>query len=89
MTSLSTIPEDQSSSNKHAAGYQPELGRKVDVETIAAPFRQEIRTKVLQLKEQGIEAPLLVGILANKDPAALKYAEWTGKACRSDGLRYE
>jgi methylenetetrahydrofolate dehydrogenase (NAD+) len=36
-----------------------------------------------------VEAPLLVGLLANKDPAAKKYAEWTGKACRNDGLRYE
>ena len=35
------------------------------------------------------DAPLLVGILANKDPAAKQYAEWTGKACRNDGLRYE
>jgi methylenetetrahydrofolate dehydrogenase (NAD+) len=35
------------------------------------------------------EAPLLVGLLANSDPAAIKYAEWTGKACRNDGLRYE
>jgi methylenetetrahydrofolate dehydrogenase (NAD+) len=35
------------------------------------------------------EAPLLVGLLANKDPAAVQYAEWTGKACRADGLRYE
>jgi methylenetetrahydrofolate dehydrogenase (NAD+) len=31
----------------------------------------------------------LVGLLANTDPAAKKYAEWTGKACRADGLRYE
>jgi methylenetetrahydrofolate dehydrogenase (NAD+) len=36
-----------------------------------------------------VEAPLLVGLLANKDPAARQYAEWTGKAARSDGLRYE
>jgi methylenetetrahydrofolate dehydrogenase (NAD+) len=27
--------------------------------------------------------------MANKDPAAKQYAEWTGKACRADGLRYE
>lgn len=27
--------------------------------------------------------------MANKDPAAKKYAEWTGKACRADGLRYD
>jgi methylenetetrahydrofolate dehydrogenase (NAD+) len=36
-----------------------------------------------------IEPPLLVGLLANTDPAAKKYAEWTGKACQNDGLRYE
>lgn len=30
-----------------------------------------------------------MGLLANRDPAAKKYAEWTGKACRADGLRYE
>ena len=36
-----------------------------------------------------LDAPLLVGLLANTDPAARKYAEWTGKACRADGLRYE
>jgi methylenetetrahydrofolate dehydrogenase (NAD+) len=27
--------------------------------------------------------------LANKDPAAKKYAEWTGRAACADGLRYE
>lgn len=36
-----------------------------------------------------IEAPLLVGLLANHDPAAKQYAEWTGRACRADGIRYE
>jgi methylenetetrahydrofolate dehydrogenase (NAD+) len=35
------------------------------------------------------DAPLLVGLLANDDPAAVQYAEWTGKACRADGLRYD
>lgn len=36
-----------------------------------------------------LEPPLLVGLLANNDPAAKKYAEWTGRACRKDGIRYE
>jgi methylenetetrahydrofolate dehydrogenase (NAD+) len=35
------------------------------------------------------DAPLLVGLLANTDPAARQYAEWTGNACLADGLRYE
>ena len=65
------------------------MGTKVDASAIAQPFREEIQRKVQILKDSGIEAPLLVGLLANDDPAALKYAEWTGKACRADGLRYE
>ena len=65
------------------------MGTKVDASAIAQPFRDEIQCKVQVLKESGLEAPLLVGLLANDDPAAAKYAEWTGKACRADGLRYE
>ncbi|KAI8617209.1 hypothetical protein BC830DRAFT_1062658 [Chytriomyces sp. MP71] len=34
-------------------------------------------------------APLLVGFLANEDPAAKKYAEWTGKTCSDAGFRFE
>lgn len=33
--------------------------------------------------------PRFVGILANSDPAARKYAEWTSRACSKDGIRYE
>jgi len=67
----------------------PTKGIKLDAAVIAAPFREEIRKRVQELKQQGIDAPLLVGLLANRDPAAKKYAEWTGKACQADGLRYE
>lgn len=42
-----------------------------------------------RLLVESIEPPILVGLLANKDPAAKQYAEWTGKACKADGLRYE
>lgn len=28
-----------------------------------------------------VKAPLLVGFLANSDPAARKYAEWTDRTC--------
>lgn len=65
------------------------MGTKVDATAIAKPFREEIQRKVKVLKDSGLESPLLVGLLANSDPAAVKYAEWTGKACRADGLRYE
>jgi len=64
-------------------------GVKIDAAVVAEPFRQEIRDKIEAWNNEGVDAPLLVGILANKDPAAKQYAEWTGKACRKDGLRYE
>jgi len=64
-------------------------GVKVNAGVVAKSFRDEIKEKVEAMKQEGLEPPLLVGLLANKDPAARKYAEWTGKACRADGLRYE
>ena len=33
--------------------------------------------------------PLLVGFLANDDPAARKYAEWTGRTCTATGIKFE
>ena len=70
--------------SNHAPG-----ARKIDAGSIAKPFREEVRAQVQILKDSGIDAPLLVGLLANTDPAAKKYAEWTGRACRADGIRYE
>eukprot|EP00978_Attheya_sp_CCMP212_P028800 scaffold100438_cov48-Attheya_sp.AAC.1 len=77
------------SSNEDAIVPSETGGIKVDAGVVAKPYREEIKLKVQHFKELGIEAPLLVGLLANSDPAAVKYAEWTGRACRADGLRYE
>jgi 5,10-methylene-tetrahydrofolate dehydrogenase/methenyl tetrahydrofolate cyclohydrolase len=40
------------------------------------------------IKERGIR-PKLVGFLANEDPAAIKYAEWTAKTCAETGVEFE
>ncbi len=81
MSSEKTAPAPN---NNWAPGAQ-----KIDATSIAKPFREEIREQIQKLKAEGIEAPLLVGLLANSDPAAKKYAEWTGRACKADGIRYE
>ncbi|CAK9088749.1 unnamed protein product [Durusdinium trenchii] len=60
--------------------------RKVLADEVAAPFREEIREAVATMGGVG---PKLVGFLANTDPAAKKYAEWTGKAMSADNLRFE
>ena len=46
---------------------------------------QELRNLMIEVKKN-LEilgkAPLLVGFLANDDPAARKYAEWTDRTCQ-------
>ncbi|GMF53424.1 unnamed protein product [Phytophthora fragariaefolia] len=62
-------------------------GVKLNASTIAEPFSLAVREYIEQ--EMGGAGPKLVGLLAHGDPAAKKYAEWTGKACARDGIRYE
>ena len=46
---------------------------------IASSLLAEVRESLSKLKE----TPHLVGILANNDPAAKLYAEWTRKTCEA------
>ncbi|KAI9907187.1 hypothetical protein PsorP6_002878 [Peronosclerospora sorghi] len=62
-------------------------GAKLNAATIAEPFSSAVRQYIQNVMD-GI-GPKLVGLLAHGDPAAKKYAEWTGKACARDGIRYE
>ncbi|KAJ8599601.1 hypothetical protein CTAYLR_004662 [Chrysophaeum taylorii] len=54
---------------------------RVDTTEVAEAMRGAIRADGLR--------PKLVGFLANEDPAARKYAEWTGRAASKDGIDYE
>lgn len=60
-------------------------GRTILASTIAKEFVDEITG---QLKELEFK-PKLVGFLANDDPAAQMYANWTGKTCEGLGFNYE
>lgn len=53
--------------------------------TIARKFIDEIKEQVSQLEE----APRLVGFLANADPAAAMYADFTKKTSLDCGFRFE
>lgn len=76
----------------------------VDASDIAGPFRSETRARINALFNFGAKirtenseifpststcSPKLVGILANDDDAARKYAQWTMKACTADNIQYE
>ena len=45
---------------------------------VAKNLLAEVTENLLNVKR----VPLLVGFLANKDPAARKYAEWTDRTCQ-------
>lgn len=60
-------------------------GKTILASAIAKTFVPELEQG---LKELG-RAPLLVGIVANADPAARTYAEYTEKCCNELGFRYE
>jgi methylenetetrahydrofolate dehydrogenase (NAD+) len=63
------------------------VSAKIDAAEIAEPFSVAVRQYIAH--EMNGHGPKLVGLLAHGDPAAKKYAEWTGKACKRDGIRYE
>lgn len=60
-------------------------GRTILASTIAKDFVAEVTKEVEDLPFK----PKLVGFLANDDPAAQMYANWTGKTCESLGFEYE
>ena len=64
-------------------------GRTILASTISKIYDEEIRSKVESLKSTNPDGPLLVGFLANDDPAAEMYARWTQKTSESLGIRYE
>lgn len=64
-------------------------GTTVLASKIAKEYVDEITKKVETMKDIRPEGPLLVGFLANGDPAAEMYATWTKKTSESMGFRYE
>ncbi|KAK6199434.1 tetrahydrofolate dehydrogenase/cyclohydrolase [Scheffersomyces amazonensis] len=60
-------------------------GRTILASTIAKPYIEEINAGLSKLDFK----PKLVGFLANDDPAAEMYANWTSKTCDSLGFTYE
>lgn len=60
-------------------------GRTILASTIAKPYTDEVTSQIQELNLK----PKLVGFLANDDPAAQMYANWTGKTCEGLGFEYE
>lgn len=64
-------------------------GTTILASKISKQYVVEITKKVEEMKNIRPNGPLLVGFLANDDPAAEMYASWTKKTSESMGFRYE
>ncbi|CAG8631576.1 10186_t:CDS:2 [Paraglomus brasilianum] len=59
--------------------------KTIQAAEIATGHIEELKKPI---SSRGI-SPKLVGFLANDDPAAAKYAEWTAKSCQETGVTFE
>lgn len=50
-------------------------------DTIARGLLAEVTETLKTVQQNGETRPTLVAFLANDDPAAMKYAEWSKKTC--------
>lgn len=67
------------------ASNEERAGKTILASKIAKGFTEEITAATSKLDRK----PKLVGFLANADPAAKMYADWTGKTSESLGFEYE
>ncbi|GAB7342700.1 hypothetical protein MBLNU457_g0852t1 [Dothideomycetes sp. NU457] len=55
---------------------------------LAAGIAKKLQAEVAEGLKQLKKPPHVVGFLANTDPAARMYADWTGKTCRDNGFEF-
>lgn len=53
----------------------------ITAETISKSLLTEVREMIVKVQEDGSRRPTLAAFLANDDPHAEKYAEWSRKTC--------
>lgn len=59
----------------------PKTCKVITAETIAKGLLTEVRDTLAKVQETGSSQPTLAAFLANGDPHADKYAEWSKKTC--------
>jgi methylenetetrahydrofolate dehydrogenase (NAD+) len=59
----------------------PKTCKVITADTIAKRLLAEVKETLAKVQDPNKGAPTLVAFLANGDPAAVKYAEWSKKTC--------
>ena len=65
-----------------AASEAPKTCRVITAETISKHLLQEVKDTLAKVQGSHPSKPTLAAFLANDDPAAVKYAEWSKKTCQ-------
>lgn len=63
------------------ASEVPKTCKVILADTIAKRLLAEVHDTLAKVQGSGVFKPTLVAFLANDDPAALQYAEWSQKTC--------
>ncbi|KAI1633389.1 methylenetetrahydrofolate dehydrogenase [Biscogniauxia mediterranea] len=67
----------------------PKTCKVVMAETIAKGLLAEVKETLKSIQQDTEGQPTLVAFLANGDPAAVKYAEWSKKTCEENGFNFD
>lgn len=72
-----------------ASATVPKTCKVVTAETIAKGLLADVKQDLLKLQETRSTPPTLVAFLANDDPAARTYAEYSKKTCEENGFKFD
>ncbi|KAK3365300.1 hypothetical protein B0T24DRAFT_431443 [Lasiosphaeria ovina] len=67
----------------------PKTCKVILADTIAKKLLAEVRDSLAQVQSSAAARPTLAAFLANDDPAAAQYAEWSKKTCEENGFDFD
>ncbi|KAI0846885.1 putative methylenetetrahydrofolate dehydrogenase [Daldinia vernicosa] len=67
----------------------PKTCKVILADTIARGLLTEVKDTLKSIQKDNEGQPTLVAFLANGDPAAVKYAEWSKKTCEENGFTFD
>ncbi|KAK8027173.1 methylenetetrahydrofolate dehydrogenase [Apiospora marii] len=67
----------------------PKTCKVILADNIAKNLLAEVTETLKTIQQDAPSRPTLVAFLANDDPAAMKYAEWSKKTCEENGVNFD
>ncbi|TQV99710.1 hypothetical protein V2A60_005156 [Cordyceps javanica] len=67
----------------------PKTCRVITAETISKGYLQEVKDTLAKVLGDSHRKPTLAAFLANDDPAAVMYAQWSKKTCEENGFEFD